>query len=143
VKSLLATALLCIALIGCGGNAQRAANAASNVTPPNDAASNQTFALGAQLTPTGAMREDSISENFARGGEVFLSINVTGASQDQRVAVEWLDANGSVLRREARHVGHGTRYVAFSSGRVVASGDYKAIVVIDGRRVSELPFAVL
>ena len=63
--------------------------------------------------------------------------------QDQRVADEWLDANGGVLRREARHVGHGTRYVAFSSGRVSASGNYKAIVVIDGRRVSELPFAVL
>lgn len=107
--------------------------------------SQETFALGSDLTPAGAVAKEATCEAFVRGGSVFLSVNVNGASNDQKIEVEWLDAKNHVMRTETRRVPGGTRYVAFSSGRTAgwSPGPHRVVIVIDGRTVSEKTFAVL
>ena len=46
------------------------------------------------------------------------------------------------MAREQRHVPAGAHYVTFSS-RPDREGEHKAVVVINGRRVTEMPFDVL
>jgi len=133
-------------LMSCGVDAVNSA-----ATPRHTAAIvemdlvSETFALGSSVTPIGAVPEDAASENFLRGGEVFLSVNVTGASTAQTVEVQWLAPDGSILRRDARVVAEGTKYVALSSGETKrwTPGAYRAVVVIDGRRVTEKAFGLL
>lgn len=109
------------------------------------AATPQTFALGVQLTPSGAIAEDSTADAFSRGTVVFLSVDVSGATADQQIDVEWNDARGRVVHEEHRVVPPRTRHAAFSSGRTGAwrPGPYLATISINGRKVSELPFALM
>lgn len=104
-----------------------------------------TYALGSTLEASGAVRKDAAGEAFGRGGEVFLSVDVASASTDQTIEVAWLDGAGRVVRKETREVPVGTRYAAFASGRDVTSsaGTRRAVVVINGRRVTEKTFSVL
>ena len=108
-------------------------------------ASRDIFALGTALTAEGAVPRDASGETFGRGGQVFLSVNVDGASVDQAIEVEWVGPTGDVLRRQALDVPRGTQYAAFSSGDTQTwnPGPHRAVVKINGRRVSERPFEVI
>jgi hypothetical protein len=130
-------ALIAVSLFACRSEQQVPVSTASVLEP-----SKQVYALGSQITAAGAVAEEAISESFRQGGEVFLSVDVTSASIDQDVEVEWLDSSGRVLAREQRHVPEGVRYVTFST-RPHKHGEHRAVVVINGRRVTELPFQVL
>jgi hypothetical protein len=107
--------------------------------------SHETFALGTAVTPSGAVAQQSAGDNFIRGGEVFVSVDVGGASSDQTVEVQWVSPEGRVLRRDERHATQGMRYLPFSSGRTSnwPRGDHRAVIRIDGRTVSQKAFALL
>lgn len=105
----------------------------------------ETYALGTSVTPSGAVTQASMGDNFVRGGEVFLSVDVSGASSAQSVEVRWMDAAGRVLRRDSREAKQGMHYLPFSSGQTSRwmPGEHRAVILIDGRRVSEKAFAML
>ncbi len=107
--------------------------------------SRETYALGTAITDRGAVPARAIGETFLRGGEVFLSVNVSRASSDQLVEVKWIDPTGQVLHRDVRRAPRGTGYVAFSSGATSSwpPGAHRAVVLIDGRSVSEKSFTVM
>ena len=132
-------------LVGCGvdrGTGRRAQQSAAIVV---EDASPETYALGTALTPRGAVPANATGETFIRGGEVFLSVDVSSASTDQLVEVKWIDPSGHVLHRDAPRAPQGTSYVPFSSGTTSQwpRGPHRAVVVIDGRSVSEKAFTVL
>lgn len=133
-----------VPLIGCGVD-RGSGEAVQQSVAMTESVSLETFALGTAVTPRGAVPQDAAGETFIRGGEVFLSVNVTSASTDQVVEVKWLDPSGEVLRRDERRAPQGTRYVPFSSGRTAewSPGSHRAVVLIDGRRVSEKAFTVM
>jgi hypothetical protein len=107
--------------------------------------SHETFAIGTAVSADGAVPKQAGAESFVRGGEVYLSVDVQGASTDQTIEVKWLAPNGQLLRRDARRAPHGTHYVPFSSGATSRwpRGRHRAVILIDGRAVSEKPFAVM
>lgn len=131
--------------IGCGAERSdvRTSNASvgvAEVTP-----SPETFALGTEVSATGAVPQRAAGETFIRGGEVYLSVDVSGASTEQTIEVKWLDPAGRVLRHDARRAPQGTHHVPFSSGRTTfwPLGEHRAVVLIDGRTVTEKQFAVI
>jgi hypothetical protein len=133
--------MVVVFLAGCARSRERAhVTTAESVQVARDV-----FALGTTVTPEGAVPESASGEEFIRGGEVFLSVNVAGASSDQRIAVEWIDPSGRLIRKEARHVGEGSSYAPFSSGRTASwkRGRHRAVVIIDGRRVNERVFSLM
>ena len=132
-------ALLACCAVDRGSPAQQ-----TNATEAPDPAP-ETYALGSMLDASGAVPKDAASEAFGRSGEVFLSVDVASASTDQTIEVEWLDAAGQVIRKEMRNVPVGTRYAAFSSGAAVtaSAGQHRAVVIINGRRVTEKAFRIL
>ena len=117
-----------------------ATRAAAPAAPARDI-----YALGTALTDEGAVPRDAATEVFRRGGELYLSINVTGASTDQQIEVQWLDPRGNVIRRDATEVPRGSRFAAFSTGETAQwrEGEHRAVVIINGRRVTERPFAMM
>lgn len=142
----LVACLLCA--VGCGVDRERAKGAKADLAAAAASAeepSHETFAIGTAVSADGAVPKDAGAENFVRGGEVYVSVNVQGASTDQTIEVKWLDPSGQVLRRDARRAPHGTHYVPFSSGATSRwpRGRHRAVIFIDGRAVSEKPFAVL
>ena len=147
-ETLLKTQIVVLAavalLVGCSGDPDAAARH-QPVAVDTPEPGNETFALGSVLTPAGAIPQDAAGESFTRGGEVFLSVDVTSASSEQNIDVQWLDAHGNIVRKETRRVPEGSHYAAFSSGRAVAAtpGRHRAVIIIDGRRVMEKPFSIL
>jgi hypothetical protein len=125
------------------GNAAVATQKASAVEAEQP--SRETYAIGTALTPQGAIPAQATGDSFLRGGEVFLSVDVAGATTEHQIEVRWMDAEGRVLRRDARRVGKGTDYVPFSSGPTSQwqNGAYRAVIVIDGRAVNEKAFQLL
>ena len=123
------------------GNTTNAGVAVASVEEPSP----ETFALGTAVSAEGAVPQQAVGETFIRGGEVFLSVDVQSASTDHTIEVKWLDPQGRVLRRDARRAEQGTRYVPFSSGATAdwPRGAHRAVVLIDGRTVSEKLFAVM
>ena len=107
--------------------------------------SRDTFALGADITTTGAIPRDAEGESFRRGSEVYLSVDVRSASRSQEIAVIWLDEKGREIKRQKRSVPPEVRYAPFSSGSTAAwrIGSYRALVVIDGRRATEKTFELM
>lgn len=105
----------------------------------------RTYALGTELTPEGAVAMRSTGDTFVRGGAIYLSVDVSSASVEQRVAVEWRTAEGALVARAEKHVPQAARYVAFESGATEAwpVGDHRATVTIDGRKVTELEFTLM
>ncbi|HUP44130.1 MAG TPA: hypothetical protein VM779_01320 [Thermoanaerobaculia bacterium] len=131
---------LCVACVADRNQAQQ------QVPPqPATATSLDLFALGTTVTDEGAVRRDSTGSTFRRGGEIYLSVNVSGASIDQQIEVRWLDPAGQVLRRDALEVPVGTRFAAFSTGDTAGwtEGGHRAEVIINGRRVTEREFELL
>jgi hypothetical protein len=131
-----------LVLAGCRGEQERphVDTRAAVSTPSRDV-----FALGTTVTNEGAVPADSTGETFPRGGEVYLSVNVEGASVEQEIAVSWVGPNGRVLHRHEVEVPKGSRWAAFSSGETHAwpAGEHRAVVTINGRRVSERPFSLM
>jgi hypothetical protein len=105
----------------------------------------QMYALGTEITPEGAVSARSAGDSFVRGGEVYLSVNVTSATSPQKIEVEWRDADGNVTDREAQEVPSSARYVAFSAERTAewTPGDHRVVVMIDGRKVTQLDFRMM
>ena len=139
-------AVLLPALAGCGADRGSGKNVqAQAVTATQEEPAAETYALGTAVTPSGAVAEASTGDNFVRGGEVFLSVDVSGASTSQKVEVRWVDPTGRVIRTDARQANEGTQYIPFSSGQTAnwRPGAHRAVIVIDGRRVSEKAFALL
>ena len=110
-----------------------------------EAVSHDTFALGTAVTSHGAVPLDATGETFVRGGEVFLSVDLSGASTDPVVEVKWIGPMGDLLRREVRRAREGTDHLPFSSGATAewVPGQHRALVLIDGRSVSEKLFTVM
>ena len=104
--------------------------------------SQETYALGSTVSASGAVPKDASGETFIQGGPVFLSINVDGASIDHEVEVQWVAPNGRALRQEQRRVPRSADFVAFTTGSTDGwpVGQHRAIVVIDGRKVTEKRF---
>ena len=141
-------ALVAFALLmsfGCGAERGRARTSNASAGVVEETPSPETFALGTEVSATGAVPEAAAGETFVRGGEVFLSVNVSGASTEQTVEVKWLDPQGHLLRHDARRAPQGTHHVPFSSGQTTwwTRGEHRAVVLIDGRTVTEKQFAVL
>jgi hypothetical protein len=132
-------------LIGCSvDRGDTAARNQQNIAATQSDPALETFVLGSSLAAGGYVPQQASGDTFSRGGELFLSVDVAGASTDQEIQVEWRDENGRAVRRETRHVGEGARYVAFSSGPTAAwsRGPHQAVVTINGRTVSEKKFAL-
>lgn len=143
----IAVAAVAVALlIGCSvDHGNTAARNQQNIAATESDPAPETFALGSSLTAGGYVPQQATGDSFSRGGELFVCVDVAGASTDQEIAVEWRDQNGRVIRREARHVAEGARYVAFSSGRTAgwSRGPHRAVITINGRTVSEKTFALI
>ena len=138
-------AVVTVLLGGCAADrgrsgAEKASNPAQVVKTAKD-----TYALGAAVTPHGAVPRDAETESFPRGGEVYLSINVAGASTDQDIVVHWLSPDGKLIREDQVEVPKGTEFVAFTSGSTAGwrEGQHRAVILINGRRVSEREFQLL
>ena len=131
-----------VALAACGGDEERRNVSTHTVV---SAPARDLYALGTTVTREGAVPADSTGETFPRGGEVYLSVNVQGASVEQEIEVQWVAANGRVMRRDEVEVPKGSRWAAFSSGETQAwpAGEHRAVITINGRRVSERPFSLL
>lgn len=130
----------CAADSGPGGARATEASAAQTADTAPDP-----YAIGATVTPAGAVPRDAQTEQFQRGNEVYLSINVAGASTDQEISVRWVGPQGEVIREDEREVPEGSAHVAFSSGSTARwrSGQHRAVITINGRRVSEREFELL
>lgn len=137
-------ASMTLLLWGCGVDrgSEKAVQQSLAVT---ESISRETYALGTAITDRGAMPARATGETFLRGGEVFLSVDVSSASTDQLVEVRWIDPSGHVLHRDAQRAPRGTAYVPFSSGATSdwPPGAHRAVVLIDGRSVSEKTFTVI
>ena len=105
-------------------------------------ASQETYALGSTVNAAGAVPKDASGETFIQGGPVFLSINVDASSIDHEVEVQWVAPNGHPLRQEQRRVPRSADFVAFTTGGTGnwPVGEHRAIVLIDGRKVTEKVF---
>lgn len=143
-RSWLAVAVLAPILTSCAGERPAEPDVptlSSEATDP----SSETFALGNHINPDGTLQAESAGEEFRRGGELFVSVNVTGATAQQEITVEWRDPRDQVIKREIREVVRGRKHVAFSSGDTAkwAAGEHRAVVMMNGRRVIEKPFVIL
>ena len=139
------TALLLFAG-ACGVDRGSGKTANADVAAPTvEQPSRETFALGTAVSASGAVPQQASGETFIRGGEVFLSVDVRSSSTPQTIEVRWIDPHGRVLHRDARQVPPSARYVPFSSGATSQwpAGSHRAVVLIDGRTVSQKTFAVI
>ena len=145
MKVWIAVAAFLPLLWGCGVDRGSGKTVAAAAVTDTENVSHDTFALGTAVTSRGEVPQDATGETFVRGGEVFLSVDLSGASTDPVVEVKWLDPSGAVLRRDVRRARQGTQHVPFSSGTTArwAPGPHRAVVLIDGRSVSEKRFMVM
>lgn len=138
--------LLLSGVVGCVDRGEaRTLRAREAAITETAVASPGVYALGTSLNRDGAVARDARSDHFVRGGDVFLSVDVSSASADQTVGVIWHGPGGAILHRESRQVPKAARYVAFSSGATAAwpRGACHAAVVIDGRVVAQLEFTIV
>ena len=140
-----AIAVLVTLLTGCTGERREETPDAPALSSEATDPSSETFALGNHINPDGTLQAESAGEEFRRGGEIYVSVNVTGATAQQEIEVEWRDPRDRVIKREIQEVVRGKKHVAFSSGDTGkwASGEHRAVIVMNGRRVIEKPFVIL
>lgn len=146
LKSFALGALLLLA-VGCGVDRGDGTPTATGVaaTATTEEPSPETFAIGTAVSANGAVPQQATGETFIRGGEVYVSVDVRSASTEQTIEVKWIDPHGRVLRRDARQVPIEAQYVPFSSGATSdwPPGAHRAVILIDGRTVTEKLFAVM
>ncbi len=133
-------AALCVYSFGCAADHPQPRHQTIVADTPDPAP--ETYAIGSTVTADGSVPKDAALDAFPRGRDVFLSVDVSGAHVDQAIEVKWIDPSGRVIRNEKRDVPVGAHYAAFSAP-VSTSGEHRAVVVINGRRVSEQTFRVL
>jgi hypothetical protein len=137
--------LLVAVVVGCSGDRKIVKHVNAKANAAMELPARDTYALGSAIAASGAVLQDATIDSILRGQEGFLSVDVASASTDATIEVKWLSADGAVERSEARHVPEGARYAAFSTG--VTSrwlrGPHRAIVIINGRKVTERLFSVL
>lgn len=140
MKSMMMAMLMVSLLAAC--RAERGSTVQQQAVIETAAPVSRTFALGSEVDVQGAIPSDAAAESFRRGNEIYLSVNVKSASTAQKIAVEWRDPSGHLVLRDQRDVPVDRTFVPFSSGPTSAwpSGAHHAVVIIDGRRVTELPF---
>ena len=145
MKLSIAVAAFLPLLWGCGVDRGSGKVVEQSVAATDTEVSQETFALGTAVTSRGAVPADAAGETFVRGGEVFLSVDLSGVSTDPVVEVKWIGPMGEVLRRDVRRALRGADHVPFSSGATARwpPGSHRAVVVIDGRSVSEKRFTVM
>lgn len=145
MSRMVAAALLLLGGSGCAVDRAESMKQSAVATETAAVPSRDIFALGTAVTAEGAVPRDASGQTFSRGGEVFLSINVDGASVEQDIEVKWIGPTGEVLHHDEIAVPKGAQYAAFSSGDTKAwtPGPHRAVVLINGRRVSERPFDVM
>ena len=143
MNRIVVAALAAVVWIGCGDEGVARHANTQRIEAETPAA--DLYALGTSLTSNGAVPRDAVGEAFPRGSEVYLSVNVAGASTEQEIEVRWVDPHGKVIRKAQREVPKGSDYAAFSSGETGAwrPGPHRAVVVINGRKVSERAFDVM
>ena len=143
MKLQIAVAVFLPLLVGCG--VDRGSGAVQQSVAATEIDASDTFALGTAVTSRGAVPQDAASETFRRGDEVFLSVDLSGVSSDPLVEVKWIDPYGQVNHRDVRHAVRGAHHLPFSSGATARwkPGPHRAVVLIDGRAVSEKPFSLL
>jgi hypothetical protein len=144
LRLILAATAAMLMMGGCavdsGGSRARQQAAVEPAAPTS-----RTYALGTELTPEGAVAERAAGDSFRRGGEIYLSVNVSSASVDQRVDVEWLEPGGAPVQRAARQVPQSAQFASFHSGPTArwTPGEHRVVVRIDGRKVTELEFTLM
>ena len=141
MKTIAPIALALILTMACAKSEE-----AKHVVPAATAdPSPEVFALGSAVTQTGAVTAESADDQFQRGPELYVSVNVASSSSEQTIEVEWLDPQGNVVRTDKRRVPESAAYATFSSGptRGWRSGKHTAVIVIDGRKVSEKQFSMI
>ncbi|HEV7239436.1 MAG TPA: hypothetical protein VGQ36_09360 [Thermoanaerobaculia bacterium] len=146
MKLQIAAAAFLTLLVGCGvDRGSGKALEQSIASTETEVVAAGTFALGTAITLSGAVPQDAEGETFTRGDEVFLSVDLSGVSSDPIVEVKWVDPFGQILRREVRHALKGAHHLPFSSGATArwTRGAHRAVVLIDGRAVSEKMFSLL
>ena len=132
-----------VLLAGCG------ADRGEKKAQPHDTATADpaagTYVLGSSVTGEGAIADGTDTEAFVRGGPIFLSIDVAGATTDQTIEIDWIGPRGRIFRHDRRLVRQGARYVAFAADSTArwVPGTYRVIIMIDGRRVNEQSFSVI
>ena len=141
MRTLVPTALALFLTIACA----RTEEARHVVLAENAEPAKEVFALGSAVTQTGAVTAESASDQFPRGHEVYVSVDVTSASTEQTIEVEWRGPEGNIVRVDKRRVPQSSAYATFSSGSTSTwkNGKHTAIIVIDGRRVSEKVFEII
>ena len=144
MRSLLIAAAALSLLSGCAEEQLSSNTQQASVLEPASP-THQMYALGTEITPEGAVSARSSGDSFIRGGEVYLSVNVTSATNAQKIEVEWRDAKGNVTDREAQQVPASARFVAFSPEHTAewAPGDHRVVVMIDGRKVTQMDFRMM
>ena len=145
MRSFLAAAALLPLLTGCTGEQRSSTPVQQQAVLETAPPSQQMYALGTEVTRDGAVSARSAGDTFRRGGDVYLAVDVASASNDQRIVVEWQTDRGAVARRDVRYVPQTADYAAFSSGDtdLWPPGPYRVVVMIDGRKVTELPFQMM
>jgi hypothetical protein len=137
--------LILFLLAGCGGVHRDAPSQAAS-TPATETIQPApgTYAIGAALTPDGAIAQHAAGDHFVRGTPVFVSIDVTGATTDHSVEIDWTSESGWRLRHDERLAPKGSHRIAVSSGPTVRwpPGTYRVVILIDGRRVNEQSFSL-
>ena len=95
--------------------------------------------------PDGAIPQRATGDSFLRGQEIFVSVDVSGASTQHDLEVRFIDEEGKVLARFTRRAPRGTGHVAFSSGPTTRwrIGPHRALILIGGRAVNEKVFQLL
>ena len=137
--------LLVAGVTGCSAERKPLRGTRVDANGSTGVAARDTYALGSALAPSGAVLQDATIDSILRGQEGYLSVDVANASTDATIEVQWLSAVGAVERAETRHVPEGARYAAFSTGATTrwSPGPHRAVVIINGRKVTERAFGVL
>ena len=132
-------------LSSCVDRGNAAVSAQSAAASDTEAPSRETYAIGTATMPDGAIPQRATGDSFLRGPEIFVSVDVSGASTQHDLEVRWIDGEGTVLARVVRRAPRGTGHVAFSSGPTTRwrSGAHRAVIVIGGRTVTEKLFQLL
>jgi hypothetical protein len=100
------------------------------------------IAGGTELTPDGAIARRSASDDTARGGAYFISVDMRGASRRDVVEVVWYGPDGKSIRNDRKRIPLRARHVVFSTGetRGWQPGRYLAEVYVNGRKATVKPF---
>lgn len=102
------------------------------------------FRIGREVDPEGAIPFAEESDEFAPGESVYVSMTVSAAPADATVHVMFEGRARETVAEDAKKVPAEAHHLYFDSGDTMSwePGDYRVVVEIDGRTVSELDFTL-